>query len=88
MAAGRGREGLKLEHQIIRILGSGPKSYVDIRRELGWSIWGEHKALENVLQRLRVAGLIEPGGSRKGIWQLQEGLEVCSSCSGKGVRHI
>jgi len=81
-----GAAGLKIEQQILRALAHGPQTKIDLRKALGWSVWGEHKALEGVLQRMRVAGLVEPHTKANGgMWRIREGLAVCEHCHGKGL---
>ena len=80
-----GSSGLKLEHRVLRALAGGPCTHVDLRRELGWSVWGQHKALQSLLGRMRIAGMVEPVPGRKGTWRLVDGLEVCEHCHGKGL---
>jgi len=76
--------GLKLEQQVLRSLENGPQHRIELCKALGWSIAAPGRALEGLLQRMRAAGLVEPG-PHKGIWQLRTGVEVCHTCHGKGV---
>jgi hypothetical protein len=81
-----GAVGLKIEQQILRALADGPRNPIELKKALGWSIWGQNKALETLLQRMRVAGLVEPAGRGKsGLWQLRSGMAVCAHCQGRGV---
>jgi hypothetical protein len=78
---------LKHEQQVLRALEDGPKHHIALRKALGWSLTSPGRALEGLLQRMRAARLIEPG-CHKGLWQLREGVEVCSHCHGKGVVEV
>jgi hypothetical protein len=78
--------GLRVEHQILRLLADGPKDRTAMLRALGWSLWNKHRALDGLLQRMRMAGVIEPASRKDGTWQIPAGLEVCVACLGKGVR--
>lgn len=80
-----GGTGLQIEQRILNLLADGPKSKIDMRRELGWSLFGQHKVLDTQLQRMRVAGLVEAVQGQRGFWQLREGVELCPHCRGKGV---
>ena len=77
-----GRNALRLELQILRSLQDGPKAAVDIKRDLGWDVHTRQKALEMVLQQLRIAGLTEAVG---GKWRIIAGKSVCPHCGGRGV---
>lgn len=83
--AGRGRDALKLEQKIMGILSEGPIDKVSMCRALNWSVFGENRALDSVLQRLRAAGMIEPVKQKKGFWQIKAGKIVCPCCQGQGI---
>ncbi len=79
-------KGLRNEQKVLQALSDGHKSNIELRRVLGWSpISGQHRALESLLQRMRVAGMIEPKDRKKGIWGLAEGVTVCDCCQGRGI---
>ncbi len=79
-----GRRQLKLEHQVLRALSEGPQNKVTLRRALGLDPVHPAPHLDRLLQDMRIAGLVESAGG--GIWRVKEGLEICTSCQGRGVK--
>lgn len=70
--------------QILRVLGSGPKTANDIARaiglEPGWVFHVQHVELK--LKALRARGLVI---SRAKSWRIAAGSKLCPQCEGRMI---
>ncbi len=78
-----GARGLKQHMALLGALQHGEVARSDLARALDYDPVNPPRALDDLLQAMRVAGLVEACG--RGRWRLVEGKAVCPQCEGKGV---
>jgi hypothetical protein len=78
-----GARGLRQSRALLGALQCGEATRADLARALDYDPVNPPRALDDLLQAMRVAGLVEAVG--RGKWRLVTGKAVCPTCSGRGI---
>lgn len=77
-----GKRALRAYLAVLQALSTGPKVKADLKRACGYDVVREYRQLDQLLQDMRVAGVIECHGK---TWALASGKELCPQCHGRGL---
>jgi len=77
-----GKRALRAYLAVLQALSDGPKTKAELKRACSYDVVREYPSFDQLLQDMRVAGVIVCHGK---TWGLAPGKEICPTCHGRGL---